>query len=392
MKKLAFLLFLLQAFSTAVFSQWTLGEKAEIHVVTCGPYQGELYSAFGHSAIRVLDPDQGLDLIFNYGVFDFNQPNFYLNFARGYLNYQLAVAPYDLFKRSYISENRFIHEQSLNLDQDQKQKVFDFLQWNALPENRSYMYDYFYDNCATRVRDVFSATLGEELRFDSSFVSKTYTVRELCDQYLAWQPWGDLGIDLCLGLPMDKEMRPYEYMFLPDYTEEGFNAMEVYRNGRWEPLVKETLLTHDVQPETLSKPLWNPLLFFSIISFLGIFMTYMGYRRKRLLLGIDLITFSVVGFLGWLLFLLWVLTDHNAAAKNFNLLWALPVHFPLVLFLYLRNRVLLGQYFRAISVFYAFVLILWPFLPQNLHFSLIPLVLLLLVRSLYSQFHLLRKS
>jgi len=113
-----------------------LSSRAEIYVVTCGPYQNELYSAFGHSAFRVSDPVAAFDWIYNYGVFDFNQPNFYLNFARGNLNYKLGVHEYHPFRDYYISNNRFIHEQQLNLTQEQKQKLFEFLEWNALPENQ----------------------------------------------------------------------------------------------------------------------------------------------------------------------------------------------------------------------------------------------------------------
>ncbi|MDZ7847186.1 MAG: DUF4105 domain-containing protein [Owenweeksia sp.] len=115
-------------------AQWQLSEQAEIHVITCGPYQGELYSAFGHSAIRVHYPEHRLDVVFNYGVFNYNQPNFYLNFARGYLYYRLSVSAYQGFRDFYISENRYIHEQVLNLSLAQKQSLFSFLQWNAEPE------------------------------------------------------------------------------------------------------------------------------------------------------------------------------------------------------------------------------------------------------------------
>lgn len=375
-----------------VRSQWQLSEEGEIHLVTCGPYQGELYSAFGHTAIRVKDPRSNIDLIYNYGVFDFNQPNFYLNFTRGYLLYSLAVNSYQGFTYAYIADNRFIHEQVLNLDKAQKQRVFNFLQWNALPENRNYLYDYFYDNCATRVRDVFTTVLEDSLVFDSTYVSESYTVRQLCDSYLGLQPWGDLGIDLCLGLPMDKTMQPYEYMFLPDYVETGFNTMQVFRDGAWQPLVKETLITYAPIPETTPSTWWNPSFLFWFVALVVALVTFMGYRRQKLALRFDVILFSVIGLLGWLLFLLWVLTDHNAAALNMNLLWALPFHLPLV-FIYARGkRRMLGPYFRIIGVFYLLLLIFWSFLPQDLHNSLIPLVLLLLIRAAYIQYHQLMRS
>src|SRR5690606_16424401 len=221
MKKILLLVLLLV--NTLAFAEVRLTDKAEIRIVTCGPYQGELYSAFGHSAIRVFDPELDIDLIYNYGVFNFNQPNFYLNFAKGHLLYRLAVSRYQPFVESYIEENRYVHEQILNLTPTQNQKVFEFLQWNAKEENMHYYYDYFYDNCATRVRDVMKNALGESVRFEDSHISTSYTIRDLCDLYLQEQPWGDLGIDLCLGLPMDKPATPWMYMFLPDYLEQGYD-------------------------------------------------------------------------------------------------------------------------------------------------------------------------
>ncbi|MGC4022423.1 MAG: DUF4105 domain-containing protein [Cyclobacteriaceae bacterium] len=200
-----------------------LSERSFISILTFGPSQEELYSAFGHSGIRLYDSARNLDIIFNYGVFDFNQPHFYLNFARGYLYYMVDAYPYDLFRDHYIQHNRFVHEQVLNLTQEQKQKVSDFLFNNLQPENKTYRYDYFYNNCATKVRDALELALKGEIVFDSTFIKTNYTIRNLTDLYLDQQPWGDLGIDICLGLPMDKHAQPYEYMFLPDYIEWSFD-------------------------------------------------------------------------------------------------------------------------------------------------------------------------
>ena len=173
-----------------------LSPNAQISIVTIGPWQGEVYSAFGHSAIRVYDPQFGVDAFFNYGAFTFNQPNFYLNFAKGHLNYKLDVDPYPLYRDHYISYNRFLHEQVLNLDAAQTQKVFNYLFWNSQPENQYYLYDYFYNNCATKLRDVLKETLKDDVTFDGSYITTDYTIRELTDIYLKYQPWGDLGIDI----------------------------------------------------------------------------------------------------------------------------------------------------------------------------------------------------
>ncbi|AEV31094.1 hypothetical protein Oweho_0070 [Owenweeksia hongkongensis DSM 17368] len=385
------LLFLLLFVNTFAFAQVQLTDKAEIRIVTCGPYQGELYSAFGHSAIRVYDPSQAIDLIYNYGVFNFNQPNFYLNFAKGHLKYRLAVSRYQPFVDSYIDENRFVHEQILNLTPAQNQKVFDFLQWNAQEENMHYYYDYFYDNCATRVRDVMKKALGDSVRFDDSHITTNYTIRDLCDIYLQEQPWGDLGIDLCLGLPMDKNATPWMYMFLPDYVEQGFDHAYIKGQRGEKPLVKETVNTFEALPEK-AETNWNtPFLYFTALLVLGLLITYQGYNAKRGLYWFDAVIFSIIGLIGWFLFVLWLATDHRAAAQNMNLLWAIPLHFPVALILLKKKKPnWLKPYFTLTALLAFITLIAWPWWPQDLNNSLIPFVLLIMVRAVYIRWSLKR--
>lgn len=379
MKRFVLLLFLLPIL---VKGQIQLSNDAQIHVLTCGPYQGEVYSAFGHSAIRVYDPSQGIDLLYNYGIFDFDQPNFYLNFARGYLNYKLGVTTYNRFRDYYIYYNRFIHEQVLNLDSAQKQKYFDFLQWNAKPENQFYYYDYFYDNCATRVRDGLITVFGDDIKFDGSYITTDYTIRDLTDLYLDQQPWGDLGIDLGLGLPMDKKATPSMYMFLPDYLEQGFNHATIKQNGKEVPLVKKTLQTYESKPEPHQGSLITPMIAFSTLFIIVAVITFLGFKKGKHIKSIDVVLFSVIGLLGWFLLLLWTATDHNAAARNMNLLWAVPLNFPFGLFI-LKKKIptYLIKYFQSIFVLAVLLLITWAFLPQDLHNSLIPITAMLGMRA-----------
>jgi hypothetical protein len=364
-----------------------LSSQAQIHILTCGPFQGELYSAFGHSAIRVYDPVNNLDLLYNYGVFDFDQPNFYLNFARGHLYYKLAVMDYSRFRDYYIYYNRYIHEQVLNLDQLQKQKLFDFLLWNMKTENQYYRYDYFYDNCATRVRDALKSTFGDNLQIDGSFIKTDYTIRDLTDIYLKEQPWGDLGIDICLGLPMDKMATPSIYMFLPDYIESSFNHATLKNDSTSVPLVKNTIITYESKPEIKADSLPTPVKVFSVILLIGIILTVAGWMRKKAFVLFDIILFTLIGLAGWLLLLLWVATDHNAAANNMNLLWTLPLHFPAGLLLLKKSLYhWLQRYFLVTAILAGLLLIFWVLLPQQLNYSLIPIVVLLGLRAFFIQY------
>jgi len=358
-----------------------LSDQAEVSVITCGPYQGELYSAFGHSAFRVHDPASGLDIVYNYGIFDFNQPNFYLNFTRGHLLYKLGTHPYEPFKAFYISENRYVHEQVLNLTRPQKQRLYSYLEWNALPENENYYYDYFYNNCATKIRDVVATVYGDSVKFDGSYIDTHYTIRELTDIYLEpQQPWGDLGIDICLGLPMDKVASPYEYMFLPDYVESGFNHATIQQNGTTVPIVKTTNVVYDAPKPLIIRGFFHPLFLFLTIAALVVGLSVYDVRRGKASTWFDALLFGVTGLLGILLLFLWFGTDHKAAARNMNLLWAFPLNLVAAIALY-KNPSWLEKYFFGIAVLSALLLVSWFWLPQMLNHFLVPVVVIILVRS-----------
>lgn len=368
-------------------AQTILSDQAEISVITCGPGQEAVFTAFGHSAFRVYDPVNGIDHAYNYGVFDFDQPNFYLNFARGYNQYKLAVQDYRRFEYYYIYYNRYVHEQVLNLDTEQKQKLFNFLAWNALPENQFYLYDYFYDNCATKIPEVVSKVFGDQVKFDGSHITTNYSIRQLTDMYLKYQPWGDLGIDLCLGLPMDKKASAYEYMFLPDFVELGFD--NAYINGN--PLVKEKYIIHEAEPEVYPFNWLHPALIFSALLIITLFISWLDQKRKRINKWFDSVMLIVVGAVGLLLLLLWVATDHKAAAWNFNLLWAVPSHLVYAFLLWKKEAKLIKSYYGFNAILIVLMLVSWPVLPQALNASIIPLLLLLFVR-FASGFQLLRKE
>lgn len=378
MKKLLFLL-LLCSFQLSAQRIVNLSEQAEISVITCGPSQRELYTAFGHSAFRVFDPANGIDLAYNYGVFNFNQPNFYLNFARGFLYYRLGVEDFREFVYPYMYFNRSVREQVLDLNQEQKQKVFAYLQTNARPENQQYRYDYFYNNCATKIRDVIVDALGSDaVHFDGSYVTTDYTIRELTDLYLQEQPWGDLGIDICLGLPMDKTATPWEYMFLPDYIESGFDHASLAQENK--PIVKRKNIIYESREMEAEDRLPHPLYFFIPLALVVLVISALDLRRGKMSLWLDVLLFGICGSIGFLLFFLWFFTDHKAAWGNLNLLWAFPLHLVAVLSFF-RSPSWLRGYFRFSVVLCGLLLVSWYFLPQLLHYALIPIVVCLLARS-----------
>jgi hypothetical protein len=382
MRKLFVLIF--QFVSVLAFSQKVhLSDKAQISIITLGPDQEEFYEAFGHSAIRVYDPTYGIDFAFNYGVFSFDQPNFYLNFTRGHLLYKLGVYPYPDFRDAYISYNRFVHEQVLNLTSKQKQKVFSYLQWNAQPEHQSYYYDYFFNNCSTKIRDVFAEVLAGDVKFDGSFIKTDYSIRELERLYLDYQPWGDVGINIGLGLPIDRKATPYEYMYLPDYLESSFDHALI-RDGKTDSLlVKEKIVVYQSRPEKPETAFLSPWKVFGSVLALALALTFFDWRRKKVSVWFDVMLLWITGLLGAMLLFLWFGTDHHACVKNFNLLWALPTNLIAGFLLLRKNKPKwLALYFQFAAVLSIIILISWKLLPQQLTVYLIPLIVALMVRYL----------
>ena len=377
MKKVLFTALMLV--SQLAHTQTLLSSQAKISIITCGPYQDELYSAFGHSAIRVADPVLGFDIAYNYGVFDFNQPNFYLNFTRGFLYYKLGVYSYPDFRDYYISYDRYVHEQILNLDSLEKQKIFSYLENNSLPKNQTYRYDYFYNNCSSKVRDVFAEVFRDQIRFDGSFIKTDYTIRDLTHNYLTQQPWGSLGIDICLGLPMDKKASAYEYMFLPDYVESSFDHTTL--NGS--PIVKEKIVVYQSTLQKTPFHWYHPWIVFGLLLLATSLLSYRDWKKKTTTKWFDVTVFSLLGLLGLLLFVLWVATDHKAAANNFNLLWAFPLHLAAAIGL-LKKKVgkWVVNYFTFTAITAALLIGLWPLLPQQMNLYLLPLIFVILIRAL----------
>ncbi len=374
---LPFLLF----FSVSLFAQKqvkTISPGARISLMTVAP--GEfVYSTFGHSAIRVFDPAQGIDRCYNYGTFQFDQPNFLLKFCRGKLLYFLDVESYRGFEYGNLSDRRSMQEQVLQLDTVQKQRLFSLLQENAKEENRYYKYDFFYDNCATRIRDIVKEAMFHQIAFDSTKLPMGTTMRQLLRPYLVRQPWTGFGIDLVLGTPADRRASPEDFMFLPDGVHDMFAAA---RQPNGKPLVSEEILT---PPRPFPLPEWkpvffeNPLLVMCFVALLGL-LSMANPRTEHVF---DTIFWFVLGVAGLIMAFLWFATDHSATKSNFNLMWALPSH--LLVFWRLKGREWLRNYFTVTAIFAALCLIFWKFWPQELPTAAIPLAGLVVVKGLWRQ-------
>ncbi|MDX2250622.1 MAG: DUF4105 domain-containing protein [Bacteroidia bacterium] len=380
-----FILAFLTIFPAGMFAAAPkLSPEAQISLLTCQPGE-ELYSSFGHSAIRISDPQTGLDVVFNYGTFDFQTPNFYLKFMRGQLNYKLDTDPWREFDYAYRYFKRTFDEQVFNLTLEQKQAVFDYLDKNYQPENRFYLYDFFFDNCATRISDVFIDVLGDSLKFDPGYTDTDKTFRDLIGEYLQGKAWTDFGIDLALGRVIDRAATPREQAFLPDYLAKYLGAATIVRDGKEQPFVVSDNRLYDsgvVYPPT---PFWlRPGVFFWPLLLLIGFLTWREYKAGKRRKWLDVTIFLIYGLAGVLIALLWFATDHTATANNLNILWLLPTHLLAGFLLIPANKpTWLKYYFLGSAILAALVILGWFFLGQAFHPASLPLVGIVMVRSLW---------
>ncbi|WKN30969.1 DUF4105 domain-containing protein [Porifericola rhodea] len=366
-----------------------ISPQSKISLITCAPGSA-LFEAFGHSAIRVHDPVTGFDMAYNYGVFDFDQPNFYVNFAKGYLLYKLGTAEFNRFLYQYSYFDRTVKEQVLNLTYEQKSRVFNFLRINSLPENQNYYYDYFFDNCATRPRDVLMEVLGDTLQFDYSYADTLdYSIRDLIDIYIEdkdQHAWGDLGIDLGLGAKIDRKATPFEYMYQPEYLFKAFASARLQNaDGSDRPLVALTNTLYEGRSSTPNlETLLTPATVFWVLFALVVLGTFYEYKvKKHKFYLFDLVFFLLLSLYGCLVIFLWFFTNHISAANNWNLLWGFPTHFIALFFLLIdKFKVMLKYHFMVTALLAAFALCFWTVLPQELHYSIMPLLLIIIIRSI----------
>ena len=380
-----YLLFLFILLNLPAFAQYiSLSEKAEISILTIGPGDN-LYDKFGHSAFRVYDPENDIDYAFNYGVYDFDTPNFYTKFAQGKLLYKLAVSESEPFLNSYKAQDRWVEEQVLNLSYSEKQGVFNFLQENAKPENKYYKYDFLYDNCATRIRDVLVSVLGDKLKYNASLAEDGYTFRELIQKNVHYNSWGSLGMDVAIGAVVDRKASSWECQFLPEYVYKANEGATIATASGTTALVKTTKKLYDTEERRESGNFFvSPIFIFGILGLLLVFVTYKNYKNQQRSRYLDMLIFLVTGLIGVILLLLWFATDHSTTANNYNLLWAFPFS---LLFFTLISRQTPKRWLQRYTFFLILLLVLlgfhWISGVQRFAIGLLPLLLGLAVRYIY---------
>lgn len=366
------ILLLLAALLGTFFARGQDSSVLRISLLTCGVGE-ELYSSYGHSAVRVTDTVNGTDLVYNYGSFNFGDPDFYMKFTRGKLPYYLNAETMDSFMSLYVDEGRSVGEQILQLNKTDALAVQAFLKNNLKEENRYYKYDFLFDNCSTRIRDLFATIFNNRINFLPVISNDSMTFRTILNHYERHVHWERFGINLLMSNLVDQKMKSYESMFLPDYLMRGFDvatldghklsgaatvilpAGHLINNKMNEPLVYAWLLLAVTVLLSFSKKMSIPLRFF------------------------DVFFFMILGLLGCLMLFMWFGTEHKVCAWNLNLLWAFPLHL-IFAFMIPRNSKNVALYAKYAgwlligAIFYNY------FASQKYIAEVTPLILLILWR------------
>ena len=361
------------------YSQYIqLSTNAEISMITAGPGK-VLYEGFGHSTIRIKDTN--FDTAYNYGMFDFNAPNFNLNFTKGKLLYKLESYPFHYFVRSYQRDGRWIKEQVLNLNKQEKQQFYEYLENNAKPENATYLYDPFFNNCATILREITELILKEKVTFKTNHIQKKKSFRALMNDEIQWNTWGSFGINLALGSKLDQVATEKQHMYLPDFVYSGFKNATVTIDAKEENLIKTDRYILKFDELKVKTSSLNPLVVFSLILFIGLCITYRDIKRKKRTKWLDFLLFFFTGLIGLLIVFLWFFTDHSTTPNNFNFLWAFAPNL-FVAFLMLKEtpKKWVGNYVICLLVLLCIIPIVWLSKMQQLPLASLPFIMLLLLR------------
>ena len=357
-------------------------DSIHINLLTCASGE-EIYSLFGHTAIRYENYTRGIDAVFNYGIFNFNAPNFILRFALGETDYQLGVTDYERFAAEYYYLERDVWQQELNLTVQEKEKLVMLLEENYRPENRVYRYNFFYDNCATRPRDKIEESIAGKVVYPTEPQDGSRTFRDIVHQYCKGHPWARFGIDLCIGSEADRPITQRQMMFAPFYLMDAFAGAQITGDSIQRPLVTDSELIVDATPEEdesfwIPTPLQSALLLFILTAAATIY----GIRRRTGLWGVDLILFGTAGIAGCILAFLALFSEHPAVSSNFLLFVFHPGQ---LLFLpYIIYCVRKGKkcwYLTLNLIILTLFIVLFPVIPQRFDFAVVPLAFVLLIRS-----------
>ena len=299
-------------------------DSVEFSLLTCQPHD-EVYSLYGHTAIRYHELKLGgLDLAFNYGVFDFKKPHFVARFVFGLTDYELGAYPYKYFVKEYRRFGSMVTEQVLNLTDEEKMALHDALAINLRPENKIYRYNYFYNNCTTKARDIIESCINGKVEY-AGREDYTPSYRDMVHSMTRNNPWSRFGNDLLLGIKADWKTDLRQQEFLPGNLLYDFDHAQIYSNGSYRPLIKERRIAVPAGVQIIESgfPL-SPLACAAILLAVGIVIFFVEWRKKRVFVLWDVLLMMTTGTIGIVLTLM-LFSQHPTVSLNLQIILCNPL-------------------------------------------------------------------
>lgn len=356
-------------------------DSLDVSLMTCAPGQ-EVYALYGHTAIRVNNYATGEDWVFNYGMFSFNRPNFIWRFTRGECDYQIGAAPFVYFIQEYAERGSAVYQQTLNLTTSEKLRLWALLTENMLPENRVYLYNFFYDNCTTRARDRIEEAVSGEIVYPRSDTVRTY--REIVHQYTRRHPWAELGNDICLGCEADRPIGIRQEMFAPFFLMRYFEDAVIKDSaGRVRPLVLSTAqVVEGRQDADDAGSGVSPVLCAWGLFVVVLLLTCDEYRRLKCFWWLDALLMTLVGGMGLVVTFLFFFSIHPTVGSNWQIWVFNPMPLlamPRVVYCAVKGK---KTYYHEVNMLVLMFFILFSvWIPQDFCVVVVPLALTLWLRS-----------
>jgi hypothetical protein len=380
-KKIVFLIFILlfSLLANALpVGQLKVEDSVRVSLITCAP-GAEIYNLFGHTAIRYRNVSKNMDVVFNYGMFDFRKPHFVFRFTLGQTDYELGVENYQEFVDNYAMHERSVEEQVLNLTSVEKEKLYELLLVNYMPQNRTYRYNFFYDNCSTRPRDKIEECIDGKVVYAPFKASKTF--RKLIHEYTAGHPWDEFGIDLLIGAGADKPITQRQMMFIPFYLRDFVQKASITGKSGKRVLVakkEKVVICNTTRKEGFSL---TPFQCALLLLALSIFVSIYELKRKRTVWMYDVVLYGIAGIAGCIIAFLMLFSTHPTVGSNFLILVFHPFYLFCLPWIILSERT--GRKSlpaRIILVVLTLFIVFGAFIPQKFGVTVVLLTLSLWIR------------
>ncbi|MDR0558800.1 MAG: DUF4105 domain-containing protein [Prevotellaceae bacterium] len=365
-----------------------LSDSAQLSLLTCSP-SDMVYALYGHTALRIKDEINQIDIIFNYGIFDFSESDFIYRFAKGETDYNLGCQNFSSFLYEYAQRKSGVTEQILNLTVEEKQRIFDALIINAKPENRTYRYSFFDDNCSTRPRILIEKNISGTVEYPE--ILKPTTFRAIVHHCNRNHSWLIFGIDLALGAPLNDSINQDKQMFLPENLMKVFSSAKIKQiDGTYKNLVSKTLelVPPDIENSETTKKIFDftPLMAARIFLVLVLIISVFEFKSKskKYFYGLDFCIFLLYGLTGCVLAFLSFFSEHPAVFPNYSMIWANPLHTVVaVILLFKPQGKTVAGYMKIYSIILTLLIISWTVFSQYFNPAFLPLALTLCLRTLF---------